>query len=294
MPVAVDARTMAVEGMRLGDHAFAHYADDDDRWEVLSTFTQIGLTNGEKVIALGDPAVEHVDVLERLSTWSPTAEEAWIRGQLEITSMRALIHPDRRFTAGRQIGRLREESVRARREGYAGLRSVIDMAWVQDLSMDVEGVMHRETHADALFADRTYAEICTYDRRRFDPDVLEAMRVGHPVVLLERPGDLAVHHSVNGVHLIGDADAATAAPFEAALRDALTDAATAGHLLLDLTRLCFLSVTCARSLVRLVANARSCRRVDVLCSSFHARLLDGVGGGVLKNLVLPHPSKSSQ
>ncbi|GAA2255553.1 hypothetical protein GCM10010145_24650 [Streptomyces ruber] len=294
MPVAVDARTRAVQDMGLGDHAFAHYADDDDRWEVLSAFTRSGLTNGDKVIALADPAVEHEEVLERLSMWSPAVEKAYSKGQLEITSMRALIHPDRRFTAQRQIGRLWEESVRARQEGYAGLRSVIDMAWVEDLGMDVEGVMFRETHADALFTDRSYAEICTYDRRRFDPGVLEAMRVGHPMVLLERLGDLATYHSVNGLHVIGDADTATASRLDAALEDALTRAATSGRLLLNLTRMCFLSVTCARALVHRVASAQDVRWVDVRCSPFQARLLDAVGGGALKNLVLPRSVGGSQ
>ena len=79
-------------------------------------------------------------------------------------------------------------------EGYAGLRTVIDMAWVQDLDMDVEGAMRRETNAAGLFTSRRYAEICSYDRRSFAPDVVEEMRVSHPVALLEsgpanfRPG----------------------------------------------------------------------------------------------------------
>ena len=65
--------------------------------------------------------------------------------------MRELIHPDRTFTARRQLSRLREETARARWEGYAGLRTVIDMAWVQDLDMDAEGVMRREKNAAGLF-----------------------------------------------------------------------------------------------------------------------------------------------
>ena len=52
-----DAHTIAVEQMRLGDHAFAHYADDDVRWQVPAVFTQRGLGHGEKVIIMGDPAV---------------------------------------------------------------------------------------------------------------------------------------------------------------------------------------------------------------------------------------------
>ena len=35
-----DAHTLAVEQMRLGDHAFAHYADDNVRWQVPAVFTR--------------------------------------------------------------------------------------------------------------------------------------------------------------------------------------------------------------------------------------------------------------
>jgi hypothetical protein len=89
--VQADAHTLAVEQMRPGDHAFAHYADDNVRWHVPAAFTQRGLGHGEKVIIM------------------------------VFGSMRALIHPDRAFTARRQLSRLREETARARWEGYAGL-----------------------------------------------------------------------------------------------------------------------------------------------------------------------------
>ncbi|MER6691527.1 STAS domain-containing protein [Streptomyces minutiscleroticus] len=104
------------------------------------------------------------------------------------------------------------------------------------------------------------------NRRRFAPDVLEAMRIGHPMVLLERPGELAVHHSVNGLHLIGDADVVTAAQFQAAVDEALTGATGDGFLLLDLSRACFLSMTCAHALIHLLAGAAQHQRVEVHCS----------------------------
>ena len=132
--------------------------------------------------------------------------------------MRALIHPDRTFTARRQLSRLREETARARWEGYAGLRTFIDMAWVRDLGMDVEAVMRREKTAGGLFASRRYAEICSYDRRSFAPAVVEEMRVSHPVALLERPGELQAWHSSGEVHLIGDGDLLTRQRFRDAIR----------------------------------------------------------------------------
>lgn len=286
MSVPVDARTMAVTQLRLGDHAFAHYAADDVRWELLAAFCALGLAGGEKVIVLADPAVPHDEACRRLCPDGGFGEEALATGQLTVQSMPALIHPDRRFTAERQISRLFEEIERARDEGYAGLRSAIDMAWVHECGLPVEVVMHRETHADALFARGWYAELCGYDRRRFDPEVIEAMRVGHPVALLERPGDLEAHHSINGIRLIGDADMATRDRFTAALSKAFDDAAATGRLLLDLSRLAFLSAACAADLLGLAERADGYERVDVHCSRFHAQVLHKLGSAGVGRLTV--------
>jgi anti-anti-sigma regulatory factor len=286
MSVPIDAHTMAVTQMRLGDHAFAHYADDDVRWELLAAFCALGLANGEKVVVLPDPAVSGDEAYQRLFPDGGFAEEALATGQLALRSMSEVIHPDRSFTAERQIGRMFEETERARGEGYAGLRAAIDMAWVQEWGLPVEGVMHRERHADALFTRGHYAEVCSYDRRRFEPEVIEAMRVGHPMALLERPGDLEAYHSINGLRLIGDADMATRDQFTAALGKAFIGASEAGRLMVDLSRLAFLSAACAADLLRMIAHAEELGRVDVHCSSFHAHVLHKLGSAQLGRLAV--------
>ena len=280
-----DAHTFAVEQMRLGDHAFAHYADDNARWQVPAVFTQRGLGRGEKVIILGDPAVPHEEAYQRMAAFGGRAEQARDRGQLVFSSMRALIHPDRAFTARRQLSRLREETARARWEGYAGLRAFIDMAWVRDLGMDVEGVMRREKSAGGLFAGQRYAEICSYDRRRFAPAVVEEMRVSHPVALLERPGELQAGHSHGEVHLVGDADVLTRERFRDAIQ-ALLRPPPGGGVLVDLSRLCFLSAGCAGDLMRLVAQADGYEHVVIRCSGPHARTLRHLGAAQVRRLVL--------
>jgi hypothetical protein len=270
--VRVDTRTLAVERMRLGDHAFAHYADDDVRWEVPAAFTYRGLARGEKVIAMMDPGCPAEDAFERLTACSGGADDARASGQLVFSSMRELIRPDKSFTALRQMNRLREETQRACQEGFAGLRTVIDMAWVQDLGADVEDMMRREKHANSLFGSRLYAEICTYDRRCFDPGVVEEMRLSHPVALLERPGDLQAHHAPGELYLIGDADVATGDSFRAAVSLAL-GAPRGGQALVDLTRLCFLSAGCAGDLLRLIGQASACDKVVVRCRPPQTRIL---------------------
>ncbi|WP_405421371.1 MEDS domain-containing protein [Streptomyces erythrochromogenes] len=286
MAVEVDAHTLAVEQMRLGDHAFAQYADDATRWGVLGVFAQFGLARGEKVIVLADPAVPHDEVFQRLFPYAELYEAERESGQLAFTSMRELIRPQRRFTAERQMGRLREETEQAIVEGFAGLRSIIDMAWVQDLAMDIEGVMHRETHADALFEDRLYAEICTYDRRRFAPETVEAMRVGHPVALLEQPGQLGASHVDHGLRLVGEADWSTREQWSAAFQAALAGSGGEETLTIDLTPVTFLSVTCAAEVLRQVQRCRLRERVEAHCSPFHAQLLRRLGACEVEALVL--------
>jgi anti-anti-sigma regulatory factor len=283
--VQADAHTFAVEQMRLGDHAFAHYGDDNARWQVPAVFTQRGLGRGEKVIILGDPAVPHDEAYQRMAAFGGRAEQARDRGQLVFSSMRALIHPDRTFTARRQLSRLREETAQARWEGYAGLRAFIDMAWVRDLGLDVEGVMRREKSAGGLFASRRYAEICSYDRRSFAPAVVEEMRASHPVALLDRPGELQVWPSHGEVHLIGDADVLTQQRFRDAIQAVLRPA-SGGWVLVDLSRLCFLSAGCAGDLLRLVAQADGCERAVIRCSARHARTLRHLGAPRIGRLVL--------
>ena len=270
--VRADTHTLAVERMRLGDHAFAHYADDDVRWEVPAAFAFRGLARGEKVIVMMDPACSADDAFERLAACGGNTEEARAIGQLEFTSMRRLIGPDKSFTALRQLNRLQEETERACQQGFAGLRTVIDMAWVDDLGTDVEAVMHREKHANALFGSRRYAEICTYDRRCFTPDVVEEMRLSHPVALLERPGDLQAHQARGELYLIGDADVATGDIFRAAASLAF-EAPKGGQVLVDLTRLCFLSAGCAGDLLRLIGLATECDKVVVRCRPPQRRIL---------------------
>jgi anti-anti-sigma regulatory factor len=284
----VDAHTLAVEQVRLGQHAFAYYDDDEVRWEVAAAFTGRGCALGHKVIIVPDPAVSRQEAWQRITGWSGVAEQALTAGQVTCASMREIIYPDTRFSAARQLVRLREATEGARREGYAGLRLFIDMRWVHDLGLGTEQMLAWEASADELFTTAQFGAVCSYDRRAFEPEVVEAMRTGHPVALLGRPGDLRAYRSDQGCHLIGDADIATRPSFRAALSAAL-DAAATGSALIDLSRLCFLSAGCAADLLRLGA-ASGCQQVVVRCSAVQARMLRRLGVGSLSWLVLEYPA----
>jgi hypothetical protein len=305
----VDEHTLAVDHMRLGDHAFAHYADDEVRWEVAAAFTGRGCALGHKVVIVPDPAVSREDACQRIAAGGGMVEQAMAGGQVVCASMREIIHPDTRFRPDQQLLRLRAATEQARREGYAGLRLYVDMRWTHDLGLDTELMMAWETSAHELFLSGEFAAVCGYDRRAFDPEVVEAMRTAHPVALLERPGELRAYRSDQGCHLIGDADVATRSSFRAALVASLDaasigtasldtaffdsaefgtaalGAAASGSVLLDLSQLCFLSAGCAADLLRLAATS-GCHRVVVRCSAVQARMLRRLGADSLPALIL--------
>lgn len=118
---------------------------------------------------------------------------------------------------------------------------------------------------------------------------VEQMRVSHPAALLERPGELQAWHSGGypggEVHLVGEGDLLTRPRFRAAIQAAVASAA-AGPVLVDLSRLCFLSAGCAGDLLRLIARADGHEGVVVRCSSLHARTPRQLGAARIGRLLV--------
>lgn len=277
--------TIPVQNLRAGDHAFVSYADDDAGRDVMSAFAWAGLVKKEKVMLFAAPHLEEDQVWNRLDAPGALLGFAREHGQLVLSSMRALIHPQHGFTPQRQWERITQETDRALAEGYSGLRTYIDMHWVADLDADVEVMMHRESHAEHLFTARPYTEICAYDSRWFAPAVLEAMHQAHPCRLLPRLGALHVEQTQGLVQLVGEADLATREQFISAVREGLRHSESSRLLVVDLSGLVFLGVACAVDLLRLVlTHARGPVRVH--CSPTPARILRQAGAGQVPHLVI--------
>lgn len=281
---------LAVQQLDAGDHAFVSYGGDYAARDIVTAFAWRGLVQREKVVIFAPPQLAEDEVWARIDAPAALLADARKRGQLTVSSMRALIHPEERFTAARQWQRIEEETEQALDEGYRGLRTYIDMHWVPDLSADVEVMMHRETHADHLFTERPYIEICAYDTRWFAPEVLTAMHQAHPTSLLPHLGALHAGPTPHGVRLVGEADMATREQFNAALRAALADTTDDRQVSLDLSRLVFLSAACAEDLLRLACDASTREPVHVLCRPQQAHLLRRIGAEHLPHLALSEVS----
>lgn len=287
---APDARTIPVQRIAPGQHAFAAYGSEAGQWDVVSAFVRQGLALSEKVLVFLRPEISETELLERLDARTPALTQAWSRGQLVLSSMRSLIYPHRTFTAARQWERLTEESGLAVRQGYSSMRAYIDMAWVHDLGTDVGDVMKRERSAGHLFDGQPYSEVCAYDDRAFGHDVLSAMYDAHPVNLLATLGSLRATRGAPrddgavSLRLIGEADIATSTQFTRILAAALALAEPRRPLFFDLTSLHFLGAGCAADLLRLCATAAP--RTTVRCTPVQQRVLHRLGAGSIRSLAL--------
>ncbi|MFF3494532.1 MEDS domain-containing protein [Streptomyces sp. NPDC002795] len=288
---ASPAGTMPVQQLRTGDHAFVGYGDDDAGRDVVTTFAWTGLAHNEKVMVFSAPQLAEAEVWNRLDAPGALLGAARERGQLVLSSMRALIHPARHFTPERQWQRIEEETDRALAEGYRGLRTYIDMHWVGDLDADVAVMMHRESHAQHLFTGRPYTEICAYDSRWFAPEVLSAMHEAHPCRLLPHLGALHGEQSENTVRLAGEADINTREQLIAALREGLARSADARRLTVDMSQLVFLSAACAVDLLRMAASSAAHDLIEVRCPPTVARILRRASDGTSTNLVIREVSR---
>ncbi|WP_181138717.1 MEDS domain-containing protein [Streptomyces sp. Ru73] len=276
--------TLPVQRMRAGDHAFCRYSGRP-AWDLVAAYAWQGLQRGEKVIICPAPSDDHDEVRARLEEHGPPLDHVGGRGQLVFAGMRGLLRTGRRLTAARHCRRLQEETERALAEGYSGLRLFSDMCWVADLGADLAEVLAREADTAHLFTAGSYSEVCAYDTDAFDPAVLDAVRAAHPHELLEATGTLRALHTAGLVRLVGEADMATQVDWLAALREAFRRTAHDGRLVVDLSLLHFLSVSCASDLLNLSTDAGH-GRIEVRVDPAKAALLTGLGSHYLTHLVL--------
>lgn len=277
--------TLPVQHLRSGDHAFCGYAGQPG-WDVLTAYAWRGLERDEKVIICSAPDVTADEVRARMEEHGPALDHVHDSGRLVLSSLPALFHPDRRFNSERQWQRIREETDSALAAGRSGLRTFIDMGWAADLGTDVEELTAHEAQTHQAFAGRPYSQVCAYDRTVFAPEVFKAAHDAHPYDLLDELGALRAQHGAGSVRLIGDADMATQVEWLAALREAVKDARVDGHLVVDLSRLHFLSVGCASDLLNVCVDAYRDGLVEVRCDRDKAALLVGLGSHYLKHVAL--------
>jgi len=281
-----EGRTVSVDRLRPGDHAFLGYADDEARWDVLRAFTQQGLARDEKVFVLADVGYSTAWVASRVAGGTAAARRALRAGQLVVSSTPRFARGN--FDAGRLVEGARRRIDTVLAEGFSGLRSASEMslalAPVDHLgqAVEFEAALHAELFTDEAHA-RPYTALCYWDERVFGGTAaMDAVRDLHPMIVLPALGSLRTTTTPDGIAIAGDADLASREPFEAALRE--LGGVTAATVVLDITGLSFFDASSAAAVLRVAAGLGPPRRLEVRCRRAHRRLLQLLGGSSIGQL----------
>jgi hypothetical protein len=279
------ASAVGVDRLQPGDHAFLAFCDDEERWEILSTFTRQGLAREEKVFLLVD-VQSPAEAAARVAGSTAAARRAVDDGRLVVSNAP-------RFAPGRFDARKLVDTTRRRVDevvsaGFSGLRSASEMslslAPVDSLDQAVE---YEHVLDETLFAGQhgRYTALCVWDERRFggEPAMAAACAI-HPVTVLPSAGTLHVTRTSAGVRLTGDSDMSTRAELAAALR-ALA-ARPEATLVLDIADLSFLDAYSVNAILRLAAGLAAPRRLEVRCRNIHRRMLHALGARATPRLTI--------
>jgi hypothetical protein len=270
------APAVGIDRLQPGDHAFLAFCDDEERWEILSTFTRQGLAREEKVLLLLD-VQSPAEAAARVAGSAAAARRAVDDGRLLVSNAP-------RFEPGRFDARKLVDTTRRRVDevvgaGFSGLRSASEMslalAPVDSLDQAVE---YEHVLDETLFAGQhgRYTALCIWDERQFGGEpAMDAARAIHPVTVLPSAGTLHVTPTGAGVRLTGDSDLSTRAEFTGALR-ALA-ARPEATLVLDIADLSFLDAYSVSAILRLAAGLVPPRRLEVRCRNIHRRMLHALG-----------------
>ena len=77
---------IGVDRLQPGDHAFLGFSDDEQRWEILTTFTQHGIARDEKVFLLVDVIHSPAEVAARVAGGQQAARALIDVGRLVVSA----------------------------------------------------------------------------------------------------------------------------------------------------------------------------------------------------------------
>jgi MEDS: MEthanogen/methylotroph, DcmR Sensory domain len=185
-------RTVRVDRLRPGDHAFLGYADDEQRWDILRTFTRQGLARDEKVFLLVDVGYSPWWVASRVTGGASAARRAVRARQLVVSNTPRFARG--KFDAWRLVEGARRRIDTVLAEGFSGLRSASEMslalAPVDHLgqAVEYETALHTELFAKE-HGRRPFTALCYWDERLFGGTAaMIAARSVHPVIVRPEGG----------------------------------------------------------------------------------------------------------
>jgi hypothetical protein len=165
----------AIAGIVPGDHVCASYGSDDEHQAIVAGYARQALRRNERFLYLADRSDDET-IRAYLAEEGIDLDASRAHGQIRI---RRLEHGAGRLDPEAMIGTLQADRVAARCDGYSGLCGTAEMSWTLTRRPQTDAVVEYEREISRVFKTADVAGVCQYDRRLFEPDVLERLVATH-------------------------------------------------------------------------------------------------------------------
>ncbi|MYS79094.1 MEDS domain-containing protein [Embleya scabrispora] len=256
------ATVAAVGSMAYGSHCCFVSADEEIVRLAVHSYVRDGLSADDRVLCLLGRR-DRTWLMSTLSEGPAWPAEREADGSLVVVDVGATPLWEGEFSPEGMAQTFFAAVEQALADGFRGLRVCGDMTWGRAGGVAYDDLHEFERLAGLGLPGRRAMGFCLYDPREFSSVQVDAQESLHPLVAgtgRARPPSLQVTDTTKGLRLIGEADVATRALLEEALRRA-TAAQSGRDLVVDLSALEFADLGAMESLYRTAAALGPDRRL---------------------------------
>jgi PAS domain S-box-containing protein len=172
----------ALDRLQPHDHLCIIYETDDEWRDTLVPYLAIGLERGEKCAYIADCHTED-EIRQYLGEAGIDVAAVESSGQLVIMHETEAYTRSGHFDPDKMIEFLSQIAEATLSEGYSCLRATGEMTWVFRSHPGSEKLLEYESKLNRDFFQKyPVIGLCQYDRRRFDPEVIEGVILTHPLL----------------------------------------------------------------------------------------------------------------
>ncbi|MBE0477866.1 diguanylate cyclase [Candidatus Aerophobetes bacterium] len=167
------------------DHLCFIYESAKEWRSAIIPFLKIGLKKGEKCIYIVDTHTAD-ELRTYLCQENVDVNKFEASGQLLILHQKDSYTKGGSFDPGRMVSLLIDETKKAIKSGYSALRITGEMSWAIHGNPGSEKLIEYEVKLNKdFFPKYPCLVICQYDKRKFPPEIMKAVIMTHPLLVLD-------------------------------------------------------------------------------------------------------------
>jgi two-component system, cell cycle sensor histidine kinase and response regulator CckA len=200
-----------LDNLQYGDHLCPIYDSRTQQTAFAVATLRHGLWRNERCLFAAEEETL-AEVLQHLVRLGIDANRERERGRLLLLTPSAVYQSRGQFTPQGMIEFLLESEAAALRDGFAGLRTVGQMAALLEAAVAPETLIEYEALLNRHLVDRRVVAFCQYHRPRFDDALIHDILRTHPLVVLDDHPFLNPHYEPPELLLLlrGEADTTAA------------------------------------------------------------------------------------